>query len=169
MSKTFPSVESILKANGPMLSSKVAAIFQKQGQSATASRQRVYRRSSNVKTLHGLPFTKNARFLYLEGEFGTQKFFDNLLKELEESAPAYAVALYGLGARGGVCLRKDWDIVSGSPVRQQKHVASEEVLKRLKSVKLLDEKDIAGIGDCVVLAPWLSQINFASVPFSIDR
>lgn len=162
MAKQYKNVEQILKLKGAMLSSKVSQIFQDQGLSAAAARQRIFRRSASVKTLHGLPFTKNAKFLYLEGEFGTPKFFDNLLRELEESAPGYAAALYGLAARGGICLVKDWNIVSGSPVLQKGHVSSEEVLKRLKSVKLLEQRTIAGIGDCVVLALWAENINFGA-------
>lgn len=146
------SVEKLLRIHGPMLSSDISAIYRKQGLSSSAARQRVNRRSDAVKTLYGLPFPKNAKFLYLEGEFGNSKFYDALIKKLQDTSPAYSSAISGLSARQGICLRQNWDIVSGSPVLQKGHIASEEILNRLKSVKLFSEVSIEGVGDCITFS-----------------
>jgi hypothetical protein len=163
MTKRIESVERLLGIHGPMLTSDISAIYRDQGLSASAARQRVSRRSDVVKTLHGLPFPKNSKFLYLEGAFGDQNFINALIKKLEETSPAYSSAMSGLTSRQGICLRDNWDIVSGSPVLQKGHISSEEVLKRLKSVKLLSETSVAGVGDCVIFAENVaSPTNYAA-------
>ncbi|MAI60815.1 MAG: hypothetical protein CBB87_00105 [Micavibrio sp. TMED27] len=155
------SVEDIIRSEGPMLSSDIIAIYKKQGVSPSAARQRVRRRNSLVKSLNGLPFPKNTNFLYVEGEFGSPKFFEALVKALLESSPAYACAISGLEARGGICLKTDWDIISAAPVLQQGHLASQEILKRLMAVKLIKELNVAGIGECIVFDDRFGSLNFA--------
>jgi len=149
MAKNIKTVLEILHSKGPLLTSDLAEIYRKRGLSATAARQRVYRRSKEVRTLYGLPFPKNTKFLYLESHFGEPRFFDALVTKLEKTSPSYAAAISGLSARNGICLVDNWDIVSGSPVLQQKHIASQEILKRLKSVKLFSEITVTGIGTAI--------------------
>ncbi len=161
MAKEIRSVDELLSIHGPMLTSDISAIYRDQGLSATAARQRVRRRSDAVKTLHGLPFPKNAKFLYLEGEFGNRKFYDALIKKLQETSPAYSSAISGLSSRQGICLRQNWNIVSGSPVLQKGHIASEKILDRLKKVKIFSEESIAGVGDCITFSEQLIPINYA--------
>ncbi len=162
MAKKTLSVERILSSYGPMLTSDVSALYRKQGVGAEAARQRVSRRSDAVKTLKGLSFPKNARFLYLEGDFGSSRFFTALIKKLQETSPAYSSAISGLTARGGICFQDYWHIASGSPVLQTGHVASEEILNRLLNVKLFSRENIAGIGHCIVLSDGFTVPNYAA-------
>lgn len=157
------TVEQLLAERGPMLGSSVSAYYREQGISPSAARQRVNRRSENVRALYGLPFPKNTKFLYLNNDFMSPRFFEVLVSTLITSAPAYACAISGIKARGGICLADDWDVVSGSPVRQSKHLASQEILKRLKSVKILNTKKVSGIGECIQLdLNARSGVNFSN-------
>jgi hypothetical protein len=104
-----------------------------------------------VRVLYGLPFPKRARFIYLEDQFGTDEYWMALRRAIDESNPAYAAALAGVRARGGILPRAHFDVASGSPVLQKGHIASAKVLERLVSVRLLSCLEVDGYGECVTL------------------
>jgi hypothetical protein len=145
------NLEAILGEYGPMTTSKATQLLQKQGLSSDAARQRVSRRGKNVKILYGLQFPKRARFIYLDSQYGTADYWTALIRSIEETNPAYAAALAGLRARGGVCLQTHFDVVSGSPMKQKGQLASSVVLANLVNVKLVEILEIEGIGTCVSL------------------
>jgi hypothetical protein len=106
-----------------------------------------------------MPFPKRARFIYLEDQFGTEPYWSALIRAIEEANPAYAAALAGVRARGGILPRTHFDVASGCPALQKKQVASATVLERLISVRLLSRVSIEGYGECVALheeAPYLA-------------
>ena len=142
----------ILRRFGPMTTSRAAKILQESGVSPLAARQRIARRGAGVLKLHGLTFPKKARFIYLESDFGADRYWTNLIESIESSNPAYAAALNGMRARGGVSLEKDFDILSGSPAKQKGQVASAAVLERLVKAGLIERFDVDGFGTCVSLA-----------------
>jgi hypothetical protein len=119
------------------------------GISAEAARQRFSRLPGNVRVLYGIPFPKRARFIYLEEQFGSPAYWDALERDIDEGSPAYAAALAGVRARGGIIPRSHFDVVSGSPVLQKGQIASAKVLERLISVKLLEETEVEGVGTCI--------------------
>ena len=125
-----------------MTTSQAAQLLVKQGFSADAARQRVSRKSPDVETLRGLTFPKRARFIYLSHQFGTDQYWDALMAAIRGMNPAYAAALAALHARGGITLSRHFDIISGSPLRQKRQLASEAVLRNLES-----SKPCAGPGD----------------------
>ncbi len=151
MKKSFPTIVDLLHENGPMLSGEIAKIYRDMGLSEGAARQRVNRRSEEVKVLFGLPFPRGARFMYLEGEFGDQRFYLSLINKLTVTGSAYGAALSGLFARGGICLTEHWPIVSCAPSKQKGHLPYDRILEGLKQAKLVQEIDIAGIGPCIGL------------------
>jgi hypothetical protein len=122
------------------------------GASPEAARQRLSRLPGDVQVLHGLPFPKRARFIYLQDQWGSDEYWASLIRHIKEANPAYAAALSGVRARGGILPAAHFDVASGSPILQKKHVASATVLTRLISVGLLSRVEVEGIGDCVVLA-----------------
>ena len=63
-----------LRRFGSMTTSRAAKILQESGLSALAARQRIARRGDGVLKLHGLTFPKKARFIYLESDFGTERY-----------------------------------------------------------------------------------------------
>ena len=144
-------LESLLAKYGPMTTSRATRLLVERGFSADAARQRVSRRPPGVGTLRGLTFPKRARFIFLKEQFGTDQYWSRLLGAIEEMNPAYAAALGALRARGGISLNKHFDIISGSPLRQQRQLASEVVLRNLKTALLVESNEIDGIGSFVVL------------------
>lgn len=121
------------------------------GVSPEAARQRLSRLPEGVRVLYGLPFPKRARFIYLEGQFGTAQYWDALIRDIGEANPAYSAALAGVRARGGIVPRSHFDAASGSPVLQKRQVAAATVLDRLISVDLFSRVHVAGVGECVAL------------------
>jgi hypothetical protein len=145
------NISTLLARHGPMTTSKAAQFLQKSGISPAAARQRVSRRAAGIRTLHGLPFPKRARFIYLESQFGTDAYWAALIDAIATANPAYAAALAGLKARGKISLKRHFDIISGSPEKQKAQLASSVVLDRLVSAKLMSIVSIDGFGECVSL------------------
>jgi hypothetical protein len=94
---------------------------------------------------------KDARFIYLENQYATPEYWEALTQAIAETNPAYAAALAGMSARGGAAPNTQFHVISGSATLLKKQAPSAVILDRLKSVGLLDETDIAGVGQCVGL------------------
>jgi hypothetical protein len=149
------SVEQILEAEGPFLSSRLCAMLEERGVSNTAARQRISRANGDfgdVKRLQGLIFPRGVRFLYHDSTFGSERYWRALVRDIGEASPAYAAAVAALEARGGIVPLSHFDIVSGSPVRQKGQIASATVLERLSNVQLLEHIEVDEVGPCVALA-----------------
>jgi hypothetical protein len=136
---------------GPLLSTEIARLLVKSGMSAAGARKRVSRLGPGVKRLAFLPFPRNARFLYLERDFGSPVYWDALIAALLSTKSAYGLALAALRQRGGIVPLKHFPIVCGAPIRQKKHLSPETILERLKRAQLIDEYRVPGVGPCIAL------------------
>jgi len=145
-------IEELLRDRGPMLSSDIAELLRGRGKSPEAARQLVSRRSPQVAVLHGLPFPKRARFLYLSQQFGKDIYWSALTEAIEKANPAYAAAIAGVRAQGGCVRLQDFETIAGAPVKQKGQVSGTTILQRLCSVDLMSKTQIDGIGECVVLS-----------------
>jgi hypothetical protein len=145
------SVVEILSKTGPATTSEIAARLREKGRSAQAARQSVSRLPQEVRALRGIRFPKGARFLYLKDQFGSGKYWTALISAIKNSNPAYAAALAGLQSRGGAVPRYQFDIVSGSPVRQKGQIASSAVLDHLLAAELVSLVTVEGLGECILL------------------
>jgi hypothetical protein len=156
------SVESILLAEGPALSSEIARKLVAQGCSPEVARQRISRGGPKVRRLKGLVFPRNARFLYHAKHEGTEQYWTALSRDIREASPAYGPALAALQARDGVVPLEQFAIISGSPIRQQSQVSSETVLQRLEAVHLIERGEMQGVGPVVTLRAdgYLGRPNF---------
>ncbi|PYF82453.1 hypothetical protein DFP75_103281 [Marinomonas alcarazii] len=143
------SVEKYLLENGPSLSSEISEHLVKQhGISAVAARQRVSREGKKAIRLD-LSFPRRARFLYLRDQSGKGIFWNRLESALLNTNSAYGYALQALEERGGIMPRNHFEIACGSPIRQQKHLSSSIILKRLQDTNLIKEIEVKGIGLCI--------------------
>jgi hypothetical protein len=149
----------LLNDRGPSLSSTIAAILRDEGRSPEAARQLVSRLPEDVRVLHGLPFPKRARFLYLQKQFSTDRYWDALTTAIDQASPAYSAALAGMRSRGGFVPSRHFEIVSGSPVKQKGQIAGLTVLDRLCSIDLMSKNDIEGVGECVLLSGEIADSN----------
>jgi hypothetical protein len=141
----------LLSKHGPSLSSQLARQLAKTGMSAATARKRVSRLGAGVKRLAYLPFPRNARFLYLEKDFGSPRYWDALITALLDTNSAYGLALAALRQRGGIMPLKHFPIACGAPLRQKKHLAPETIAERLKKAQLIGEYSVAGVGPCIAL------------------
>lgn len=145
------SVEQILLKEGPCLTSRLCAMLEAQGISASAARQRVSRASPKVKRLDGLIFPHRVRFAYHESQFNSEAYWNSLLGCLSESNAAYMPAIEAVRARGGIVPLSHFAIICGAPLKQKKHLSPETIINRLVNVRLLKKIHVEGIGDCISL------------------
>ncbi|HCR6409184.1 TPA: NERD domain-containing protein, partial [Shigella flexneri] len=130
-------------------------------------------RSTDIGKLPFLRFSHNRRFIYLKDDFGSFKFWRALKKCMREANSAYSHAILSVINNGGYLKVKDFGIVSGSPIKQAKHLSYESVLKNLLSAKILRSVYIDGIGDCVLInnniANDISIFNMANCESFFDK
>jgi len=144
------TVHSYLRKNGPSLTSQVIAAMQADGVSAGAARQRITRSQATYKRLAGLRFEKNARFLYLDDQYGSDEFWLALEEAFEASGKAYWGAAAGLRARGGACPKHMFPAVCGAPLARTGQLSPERVLERLTAIKFLREDRDEVTGESII-------------------
>ena len=145
-------IEDTLNDLGPSLSSElVAALAERLKISSDAARQRLSRARGNVRRLAGIPFPRNARFMYLVNQFGSPEYWHRLATALIANKSALGYAIAALRQSGGMVPARQFPIISGSPVRQLKHLSAETVLQRLTEAGLVRTVAVPGIGECVAL------------------
>lgn len=145
-------IEDILHYLGPSLSSELAAALAERLKiSSVAARQRLSRARGNVRRLAGIPFPRNARFMYLEKQFGSTEYWHRLATTLIANNSALGYAIAALRQNGGMVPARQFPIISGSPVRQLKHLSAETVVQRLTEAGLVRTVAVPGIGECVAL------------------
>jgi len=132
-------IYKFLKSSGPQLSTTVAEhLCSYLGISSAAARQRVSRSKGSVKRLGVLPFPRKARFLYLEEQFASPWYWQNLREALRDNTTAYGYALAALLARDGMCLERYFPIICGAPDKQKGHLSASTVLDRLLDAGLVE-------------------------------
>lgn len=146
-------LEIILRQHGPCLTTELAdQLIDRCRITREAARKRVSRQGPGVKRLAYLPFPRNARFVYLQEQYGSPRFWDALIKALMENSAAYGSAIAALRQRGDLMPKHHFFIACGSPLAQQRHLSPQVVLNRLTQAKLFTEIEVPGIGLCVARA-----------------
>ncbi|WP_156895660.1 hypothetical protein [Massilia putida] len=89
-------VHDFLLSDGPQLSGQLALGLEKWlGITPAAARKKIERRSKSVRELK-LPFARRAKFLYVASQYGSDRFWGQLAKALEEGSGAYARVIRGV-------------------------------------------------------------------------
>lgn len=145
-------IETFLEHNGPALSSEIAKhLVDAHRMTPDQARKRVSR-ASHVRRLSGVTFPHRVRFLYLDRQFGSGRYWANLASALISSGSAYGYAINALRQRDGIVPERHFPIICGAPVRQQKHLSPEKIFQRLSEAGLLKRVTLSKIGECVSLA-----------------
>lgn len=145
-------IEIVLKQIGPSLSSELAAEIAKRANiSPAAARQRLSRATGKVRKLAGVTFPRNARFLYLEQDFGSSIYWSRLANALIATNSALGYAIAGLKQCDGMVPARSFPIICGAPLRQLKHLAPETILLHLTEAGLVKTVGVPGVGECVAL------------------
>ncbi|MFC6199207.1 hypothetical protein [Ponticaulis profundi] len=135
------NVKSLLKQSGPCLTSELARRMVELGASEAAARQRITRAQSEYTRLAGVRFAKNARFIYLEDQYGSTEFWRGLENAFKTSGTAYWHTIVGLTARGGGCPRSLFPRVCGAPIARKRQLSPDRILERLIAIQLLEVDD----------------------------
>ena len=106
---------SLLRINGPMLSSKIKENLMKDGCTDEVARQRISRIAKQTKKLSINFFPKRNSFLYLDGQENTSQYFENLIKALKETNSVHYYAIVALAAWGGKVSIEKFKVLSGAP------------------------------------------------------
>jgi hypothetical protein len=134
------TVAQALKRLGPCLTSDLIRDFVAGGMAEAAARKKISRAQMEYTRLAGLRFTKNARFIYLESQFGTAKFWEALERAFYAAGKSYWMAVVSLRSRGGVCLKPYFPIVCGAPKARIGQMSPDRILERLTSIQFLKEQ-----------------------------
>jgi hypothetical protein len=137
-------VRKILESYGPLLSSRIIKILHESGLSQDAARQRIARRPKDIRSLYGLTFPKNARFLFLESQFNTEQYWESLLDAMKESNSAYHITISSLLGHGGAVFKSVFDIISGAPILQKNQISSSSIFNKLESIGIIKTFNIDG-------------------------
>jgi len=109
----------------------------------------VSRAPAEVKRLAHLPFQRNARFLYLQSDYASPRYWESLYKAIYSTNGAYSRALGAVDARDILPL-EHFKTACGAPIAQKKHISADTVLERLVSAHVLVTETIPGLGKCVM-------------------
>lgn len=146
-------VEEVLRSLGPSLSTDVAQdLVTKYQMSQPAARQAISRAVAPVKKLKGIQFSHRARFLYLSSDYGSNKFFHNLVSALYRTNHSCRHGLSALRDRGEILPTNHFKIASGAPKRQAKHLTADLLIENLLATNLVKLVNIDGIGECLALS-----------------
>lgn len=137
------SIKDYLEAEGPHLSSNVAAWLISQGLLPDAARKRVSRVKPPIRTFPVPLLPKGARFMYIEAQRTEERFWQALQRDLRSTGSVYGMALDGVLARRGAVSLGEFPVVSGATARPvKKQVTSATVLERLIDAGLLAERSL---------------------------
>jgi len=154
-------VEKILLETGPCLSTDITKILvEKYNIPYTNARQRVSRGCKDMLRLSGISFPRNARFVYLKKDFGSPWYWNALHKAMLDTKSAYGHAVSALNERNGIAPLDHFIIACGAPLKQKKHISSDEIVKRLEVAKVIKKIHVSGVGECVILAKVEREVEF---------
>ena len=127
-----------MKKNGPGLTSEFITALTKSGISASAARKRIQRAGNQYKRFAGLRFEKNARFIYLEGQYGDKRFWEKFENACYIAGKSYWVAIVFLKSRGGIVPIELFPRITGAPVARKSQLSPDRILDRLLNINLLE-------------------------------
>jgi len=137
-------IQILLEQHGPCLSSELIARMESEGISSAAARQRVARSHSVFIRLAGIKFYRNARFIYLDEQYGSKDYWQGLERAFFSHGKAYWSAMIGLAARGGRYPENLFPIVCGAPDKRRGQLSPKIILDRLVAVKVLEIEETEG-------------------------
>ena len=135
------SIKPLLKSHGPCLTSELISHMVANGVSPSAARQRITRSQWDYKKLAGLRFAKNARFIYLDEQYGDQKFWNAIERAFKLNGKSYWGAITGLAAKGGRCPKYLFPNICGAPLNRKGQLSPDLILERLCAINMLEERN----------------------------
>lgn len=134
-------VEEILKMNGPMLSGRLASILEQEYSiSNEAARKAISRARTPVQKIKVFPFNKNQVFCYLEKQYNSRDYRENLYASLKNDAAAISVILHAMENSNYIMKKSLLPVYSKSPVKNTKgHRNFERIISDLIEQRIVYE------------------------------
>lgn len=162
-----PSVNTnLMELTGPCLSSVlVDAMASTPGMTRETARKQISRAvvSGRLNCVDKL-FPKRERFIYLQKQYGSERYWSNLTTALLESGSAYGLALSCIRARGGILPLEHFATACGSPVAMKNRLSWMTVLEGLLKNGMVRQFFLPGIGDCIGLSEKQQRTYDFAVP-----
>lgn len=147
-------IRTYLEDSGPQLASTISAWLEGHGVLPDAARKRISRVKPPIRSFPVPLFPKGTRYLYLQQERETERFWSSLHRDLRATGSVYGMALDGLIARKGAVFSEEFGVISGAtavPIKKQ--VTSDTVLQRLMESGLIGQGD-SGKGQHIHVRPY---------------
>ncbi len=151
-------ISNLLKKNAPCLTMDLISALVENGYTAAAARKSIQRALGGYKRLAGVRFEKNARFIYLDEQYGDIRFWEKLEEAFYKAGKSYWSTIVSLKARGGIAPIDLFPRIAGTPQFRKRHLSPSIILERLLEINLLEE---VRIGE-------RDYISFKPHSFSID-
>ncbi len=132
-------IHKLLKINGPGLTTEFISALTANGVSASAARKRIQRAQGSYERFAGVRFEKNARFIYLQEQYGDPQFWKKFEEACHQAGKSYWAAIASLKSRGGVVPTELFPRVAGTPAARTSQLSPARILERLSKVNLLEE------------------------------
>lgn len=152
------SILNLLTRRGPLASSEIKKYLIQLGASETSARQQISRASRDrIKKFTSIQLPKREAFLYLEEQYGSQQFWENLYQAHIKSNTVYANAISSIISRRGWIPKSHFKIISGAPVVLKGHISSDKIMEQLIRSKILIEETDLSYGPILKLTPSLFE------------
>ena len=135
--RQYTPVTTILRRDGPQLSSVVAKRLVDEGATPANARKLIQRAASGFERLPEVTFPHRDGFLYLPSQHDTPIFWERLFEAFRTTNSVYGYAIDALAVRGGSLPDAYFPIVSGSPTRLRGHLSADRVRDVLQRVGVL--------------------------------
>ncbi|SDI11146.1 hypothetical protein SAMN05421846_104110 [Chryseobacterium taeanense] len=144
------TVEQYLKKNGPTLSSVLIKELSDDGLSQEAIRKRISRLKSPVNKIIGF-FKDNQAFYFLDEQFQTQIYFENLRACLKTDAKKYFSVIRAIEYHYGYIKKDHLSSFTFSPTQNlTSHRNISDVITQLKSLEvIIDDGDYYMLNDLI--------------------
>lgn len=162
----FPQITNLMEITGPCLSSVlVNAMINTPGMNRETARKQISRAvaSGRLNSVDKL-FPKRERFIYLQKQYGSERYWSTLTTALLESGSAYGLALSSIRARGGILPLEHFSAACGSPVAMKNRLSWTMVLEGLLKNGMVRQFSLPGIGDCIGLSEKKERTYEFAVP-----
>ena len=134
-------VVALLKKHGPMLSGKLAKLFETEyGVSNTAARQALSRAQSPVNKNCTLSFDKNQKFFYLEDQFMSTRYTTAFLGAIKESSHVNWAYISAFVSQNGYVAKNILPALVASPVSKLKgHKLHQRIISDLQKCQIIED------------------------------
>ncbi len=163
---TYKLIKTFLEEHGPSCSSKIKEFLMQSGQSEIAARKALSRKGKCINVFTSISLPKRESFLYLDKQYNTPDFWDNLISTHIEKRSAYGIALASLISRRAVTPEEHFTAQSGLPKVKKKQLSYEFICQKLKEINLLKSSTHEVFENIFYLNP---QLGIKSEPESIQK